>query len=313
MTNPSLTPGLTRRRLGRTDLEVTFLGFGALEIGRDWGLGDADAIRKPDGETAATVLHAVLDLGINLIDTASAYHYSEERIGNTLATRRGEYVLASKCGEANNADMSGTYYDFSYGAVSRSIDNSLRLLNTDTIDLMQIHFGPDPEKTINDGETVAAMMDARQAGKIRYLGASISGDLALRCIESNDFDVMQLGYSLLDRGDAQAVRLCRENDIGVLIRSGLGGGLLTPKVLKADVKIPPAQRKKIRELLALVDNDGQGLTALALRYLYDNPGISSVLLGTKNIHHLENGFELLKRGLEFPESVVNSANVIAES
>lgn len=81
--------GLEKRRIPRMGMDLTFIGFGALEIGRDWGLGDADEKRRPDDEAAGEVLRAVLDLGINLIDTASAYHRSEERIGRTIAGRRG--------------------------------------------------------------------------------------------------------------------------------------------------------------------------------------------------------------------------------
>lgn len=92
------------------------------------------------------------DLGINVLDTASAYLLSEERIGNAVADRRSEYFLASKCGEYSNYEEQTTGYDFSYGAVSASIDNSLKLLQTDVIDLMQIHFGPDQQKVIDDGE-----------------------------------------------------------------------------------------------------------------------------------------------------------------
>ena len=92
---------LTKRYIPRMDTEVTFLGFGALEIGRNWGLGDDK--ERPEEEVAGQVLNTVLDLGINLIDTASAYHRSEERIGKYVSGRRNEYVLATKCGEHSQA------------------------------------------------------------------------------------------------------------------------------------------------------------------------------------------------------------------
>ena len=92
---------LEQRPVGNTGLAVTLLGFGALEIGRDWGLGDAARRQRPAEADACTVLHAALDLGITLIDTASAYHRSEERIGRCLAGERERYVLATKCGEHN--------------------------------------------------------------------------------------------------------------------------------------------------------------------------------------------------------------------
>lgn len=286
-------------------MDVTFIGFGALEIGRDWGLGDADEKRRPDDEAAGEVLRAVLDLGINLIDTASAYHRSEERIGRTIAGRRGEYVLASKCGE--HSDEPRTFYDFSYAGISASIDRSLRLLQTDVIDLMQIHFGPDPEGVLDRGETVAAMKDAQRAGKVRFLGASIDGALATRCIESGDFDVMQLGYSLVAQGNTENIRLARSKGIGVLVRSGLAAGALTSRVIP-HLNDEVRHIDKVRKLLALVGGDGDALTSLALNFLYENDGISSVLVGSKRVAHVKANLDLLERPVD-PEVMAQAIEI----
>ena len=253
---------LTKRYIPRMDTEVTFLGFGALEIGRNWGLGDDQA--RPEEEVAGQVLNTVLDLGINLIDTASAYHRSEERIGKYVSGRRNEYVLATKCGEHSSEPT--TYYDFSYEGVSQSIDRSLKLLNTDVIDLIQIHFGPDSEGTLDRGETLRAMKDAQKAGKVRYLGASIDGDLAKRCIMMGDFDVMQMGYNLFHQANAENIRLCKERGMGVLIRSGLGNGLLTPRVAQNLDRLGAHDRAKAEKLLKLVEGDTELLTALGLHF-----------------------------------------------
>jgi aryl-alcohol dehydrogenase-like predicted oxidoreductase len=271
----------TTRKLGRTGHEVTLIGFGALEIGRNWGIGtDADRL-KPAPDEAGQVLNGVLDLGINLIDTASAYHYSEERIGHYLATRRSEYLLTSKCGEHTGPNET-CYYDFSYQAVTDSIDQSLRLLQTDRIDVMQIHFGPDPEQVLDAGETVRAMLDAQEAGKIRHLGASAPNHLALRCVEMGVFDVIQVAYSLLDRSAEPAIALAQERGVGVLIRSGFGGGLLTPRVLKRPDLLP-----KVLPYLDLLGGDASRLPALALAFLKRNPGVSSVLAGSKQLEHVQ--------------------------
>ena len=162
--------GLEKRMLGKTGAKVTFIGFGALEIGRDWGLGDSAEKKRPEEEDAGKVLNAVLDLGINMVDTARAYFKSEERIGKYISQRRREYFLATKCGEHSTEPTN--YYDFSYKAVKDSIDLSLQLLNTKYVDLIQIHFGPDPQKVLDSGETVKAMKDAKAEGKTRFIGAS---------------------------------------------------------------------------------------------------------------------------------------------
>ena len=288
--------GLEKRPLGNSDYRATFLGFGALEIGRNWGLGSGSEVERPSQEIAGQVLNAVLDLGINLIDTASAYHASEERIGLYIADRRQEYILASKCGEHSREPR--TYYDFSYQAIADSIDRSLELLQTDQIDLMQIHFGPDPAKVLDDGETVAAMKDAQKAGKVVLLGASIGGDIARRCIESGDFQVMQLGYSLLNRRDEALVNLCGERGIGVLIRGGLGAGRLTPRVLPHLDGMDEGTKTKITALIELLDGDANKLVALALRFLYRNPNVTSVLAGSKNAAHVRSNLEMLELDLD---------------
>ncbi len=286
--------GLEWRSSDRLEQKVTFIGFGGLEIGRDWGIGK-DTVR-PQEEEAARVLNAVLDAGINLIDTASAYHRSEERIGKFISARRGEYVLASKCGEHNKEP--GTYYDFSYEAVRKSIDNSLKLLDTDCIDVMQIHFGPNAKGVLDKGETLAAMRDAKKEGKIKKLGASIDGRLAERCIVSGDFDVVQLDYNLANQRNKRNIRLAQERGIAVLVRSGLGKGLFTPRVLQKKLWLNVPLAIKIDKLLKLVDGDMQTYMAIALQFLYAEPGITSVLLGSKKAEHVQSNLQLLERPVD---------------
>ncbi len=273
---------LPRRILGRTGLSVTALGFGALEIGRDWGIGPAEGKSRPDEAEAGAVLNAVLDAGINLVDSARAYHRSEERIGASIAARRGEYVLATKCGE--HSDEPRTYYDYSHGAIGKSIDTSLRMLKTDVIDVLEIHFGPEPGKVLDDGETVRAMKDAREAGKVRWLGASIDGDLLARCIDSGDFDVVQVGYSLLNPSQAENIKRAKDADVGVVVRSGLGGGWLTARVHKTAANERP---KAVNALLDLCGGDAGRLTKLAVDFLLRDKGVTSILYGTKSVAHLK--------------------------
>ncbi len=279
---------LEKRALGRTGFDCTLLGFGALEIGRDWGFGTEEMRRKPGEAEATPVLNRVLDLGVNLIDTARAYHRSEERIGASIAHRRSEYFLATKCGE--HSDEPRTYYDFSYDAIARSIDLSRSLLQTDVIDLIQIHFGPDPTRVLDDGETVKAMKEAREAGKVRWLGASPGNELLDRCIESGDFDVLQVGFNLLHQDAAPLIQKACDRGIGILIRSGLGMGWLTGRALTAPRSEWPTTVSKLMEL---VSGDSAMLHRLALAYLKSQTGISSILVGTKNIAHLEQNADML--------------------
>ncbi len=294
------------RKLGRTNLEVTFIGFGALEIGRDWGIG-GDTTR-PAAEDAGKLLNGVLDLGINLIDTASAYHKSEERIGKYISHRRNEFVLASKCGE--HSQEPETYYDFSYKAVKASIDKSLRQLQTDVIDIMQIHFGPDPEKVLRQGETLGAMQDAQKEGKIRFLGASPPAHFIEACIREEAFQVLQVGYNLLNREAENAIQKAHQAGMAVFIRSGFAGGFLTPRVKAVLEKEENPELKKIRELLRVLDGKFEWLPALALQFLYRNPNITSVLMGTKSAEHLNQDLRLLS--IELPGNVWKKLEEISE-
>ncbi len=291
-----MAKGLEKRILGNTGAAVTFLGFGALEIGRDWGLGSPEERKRPEDEEADDTLNSVLDLGINLIDTARAYHRSEERIGRYISHRRNEYFLASKCGE--HSTEPSTYYDFSYEAVKSSIDLSLKTLKTDCIDLMQIHFGPEPERVLETGETLKAMQDARDQGKVKFLGASIYGQVAKDCIESGAFDVMQLDYSLLNTKDAELIELCGHKKMGVLLRGGLGYGRLTPRVMAHLDKETPSNHKKVKAFLELLGGDAQKLPALALLFIYENSYITSVLAGTRTASHVRTNINLLEESLD---------------
>lgn len=284
---------IERRALGATGLNVTLVGLGALEIGRDWGIGEGPARARPDESGAAEVLNAALDARINLIDTASAYHRSEERIGKSIPHRRSEYVLASKCGEHN--DEPNTFYDYSYKAIRESIKRSRDLLKTDVIDVMQIHFGPDPQKVLDDGECVRAMKDAREAGEIKHLGASINGDVLRRGIDSGDFQVVQVGYSLLDQTDGELITRAQDRGIGVLIRSGFAGGWLTSRITTAPRdKRPP----KAQALLDLCGADATKLYSLALHFLARHAGISSILVGTKSVKNLQQAVKLIGQPIE---------------
>jgi aryl-alcohol dehydrogenase-like predicted oxidoreductase len=278
---------IPKRALGRTGLQTTLIGFGALEIGRDWGVGSTQDRMRPDESAATETLRCILGLGVNLVDTASAYHRSEERVGMSLRDRRSDYILATKCGEHNREP--DTYYDFSHGAIRESIRLSLRLLQTQVIDLLQIHFGPDPDRVLDDGGCVRAMKEARDAGLVRFLGASVNGSVLDRCIDSGDFDVVQVGYSLLNRNDEERIARAKARGIGVLIRSGLGGGWLTSHALRKPREERPAG---VNSLFDLCGGNAELVTALALHFVARNEGVSSILIGSKSCENVQTAVRL---------------------
>jgi aryl-alcohol dehydrogenase-like predicted oxidoreductase len=272
-----------KRRLGRTGLMVSEIGLGALEIGRDWGIVAGD-LGKPHEEEAIRVLEHATRLGINLIDSARAYVLSEERIGRALASgrlRRDQIILTTKAGEHFD-EKTGSVYDYSYEAILLSLEESLDLLHVPYVDLMQIHSAP--LEAVRSGEAIRALQDSRKAGKCRYVGASFEDDQAcLEAIATGDYDTIQVNYNLLERASAEPlIAAAGRADVGVLIKQPLARGLLTSKYVHA----PAAERERVAPYLFL-QREGQTLSDGALRFVLSNPGVHSVLCGSKRPEHLE--------------------------
>ena len=155
------------RRLGRTNLQVSEISLGTVELGMDYGIPAQGAHRRPSGADAARLLNRALDLGVNLIDTAQAYGESEVIIGQALKSRRDEYILATKIGSLSWEGYTGAALR---KRVEASITESLGALQTDIIDLLYIHNAT-PE-LIQQGEIVEIMERVRQAGHARFIGRS---------------------------------------------------------------------------------------------------------------------------------------------
>lgn len=284
------TLSLPRRPLGRTGLQVSEIGFGALEIGRDWA---PDV--NPDGshrhltfEEAERVLHGILDLGINLIDTAPAYWHSEEYIGRALAGRRDDYVLATKVGEHCDPE-NGSRYDYSYEATLEFIDRSLKRLRTDRIDLIQIHSAS--MEVLERGETLRAMEQARQAGKVRSIGMSGHVAECLRAVELGGYDSVQVPYNLVNRqAEERLLPLALERGVGVLVMRPLAGGKLTDKCDRlADRSLCEAIRGF--ETAAGAQPETGTLAGLALAYILAHPAVTSLLVGTRRLDAVKANIE----------------------
>jgi aryl-alcohol dehydrogenase-like predicted oxidoreductase len=279
---------MQHRRLGRTGLDVTDIGFGALEIGRPWGIRSAeDPGLPPSIEEVARLMNRVLDLGINFIDTAAAYEDSEERIGRTIPHRRGEYYLATKFGERFRTGE-GSHYDFSAQGAERFLEESLRLLKTDYVDLWQIHCGANDLETVTSEETMGAMVRAKEAGKTRFLGVSPgSVEAAMATIASGVYDTLQLTYNVYDRVMAQEVLpAAKAAGVGVIVKWPLGGGTLTSKYERLGES--QAERKAdMARVRAVAERHGMTLPDLALRFLLSNDAVSTIIAGTRSIEHLE--------------------------
>ncbi|MDQ2742685.1 MAG: aldo/keto reductase [Chloroflexota bacterium] len=266
---------MQRRRLGRTDLDVSEIGLGALEIGRDWGIRDADFGRPPEHDAIA-LIHAALDLGINFIDTAPAYQLSEERIGKALQGHRQEVYLATKVGEHYDNER-GFWYDYGEAAVRASVEQSLRRLRTDMVDILQIHSAS--ADLIQQGETYEALKRLQDAGHVRFLGMSGDLEAARAAIEHGGFDTVQIVYNIFNQDAATSLLpLARSRDIGVVVMAPLGHGALTSKHEHLDPEQPEYRLVKQADFLVRPE---QTLAQAALRFVLQQDAVSTIIAGTR--------------------------------
>lgn len=282
------------RKLGRTGLDVSVLGFGALEIGRNWPnwRKDLPDFSRPNETDAIKIIHSAIEQGINFFDTAPAYFESELILGKAFKYKRKEVLIASKCGEWYDGEKS--VYNYSYAETKKFVENSLKLLQTDYLDLLQIHSAN--ADIIRNGETLSAMKDLQKEGKVRFLGLSSDfEDAALLAIESNEFDSIQISYNALNLAMEKMVfPQSEKKNIGIIIKDGMARGMLSPK--HSDV-VEPRQIEKINDLIEIAIKNNLTLSELAILYVISSPVVSSVIIGTKKMEHLNSNVAALHRPL----------------
>ena len=279
-------PELPRRTLGRTGLEVTTLGYGAMEM-RGGGYGPAVT-----DEEADSVLNAVLDSGINFIDTSIDYGLSEERIGKYISGRRSEYYLATKCGcLPNGGDHIHTAENIRTG-----VENSLRLMKTDYLDLVQFHRS----LTKSEFETQGALQELlklRDEGKVRFLGVSGTLPNLHEQIDMGVFDAFQIPYSAVQREHEDVIAKASAAGAGIIIRGGAARGAPSDWENRRYYMLPGTQMQdrwneaKLDDLL-----DGMSRIEFTLRFTLSNPDLDTTIVGTRNLDHLRDNIEYAMRG-----------------
>jgi len=274
------------RKLGSAGPKVSAIGFGAWAMGgRGWGEVD-------DKETIAAVQRSI-ELGATFVDTAEVYGdgHSEELIGRALQGRRDEVFLATKVGG----------FDLSRRHITEAIDNSLRRLQTDYVDLYQLHW-PDEKTPVED--SMRAMDDLVTAGKVRYVGVSnFDTPLLRRCLSVRHVDSLQPVYSMLDRDiERDILPFCQQHGIGVVVYSPMAKGLLTGKYTPdatfpaADVRAddPLFQGTRFQRNLDVVERlrgvaQAHGVTVaqVALNWTLQHPAVTVAIAGAKRPGQVE--------------------------
>jgi aryl-alcohol dehydrogenase-like predicted oxidoreductase len=286
---------IERRPLGRTGTEVTILGYGAMELrGQPRGPAITD-------EAAGQMLSAVLDAGINLIDTSVDYGRSEELIGRYLGHRRDEYFLASKCGcplDLPTGTPPPYPHDYRPPNVRAGVEQSLRRLGTDRLDLVQVHMSPSRDQLEQD-QTIGTLQSLRDEGKVRFIGMSgilpnLPDHLAMGV-----FDVFQIPYSALQREHEELISAAAAAGAGTLIRGGAARGTLAADKTgqPGPIGLPHGAGQE-RWAAAGLDGllDGMSRMEFVLRFTLSHPGLSSTIVGTANPEHLRANLAMAGRG-----------------
>jgi aryl-alcohol dehydrogenase-like predicted oxidoreductase len=291
------------RTLGRTGLQVSALALGTVELGLDYGIAAPGDFGRPDEAEAIRLVHAAIDAGITLIDTARAYGTSEEVLGKALAGRRPAVVLASK---ARTTDDNGVtlHGESLRRALHQSLDESLRQLQTDYLDLWQLH-SIDADLLAQADLVAEVFADERRAGRIRSAGASTYGaDLPLAAITAGCFDAIQITYSVLDQRLADRVLpAAAERGVGIVARSILLKGALTQRADHLPERLAPL-RDRSRRFRALVAEAGLPLSPVqvAVAFGLAQPQIHAVLVGVRSEWELREDLGAL--GTALPEGLL---------
>lgn len=278
---------LERRRFGKTDMQVTVLGFGGAEIG----------FQQTGQATVERLLNSALDAGLNVIDTAECYAGSEEAIGSAASGRRKEFYLFTKAGHMDQGAKGWTS-----DSIERSIDRSLQRLKTDHVDLVQLHScGKD---TLEKGECIDALEKAKKAGKTRYIGYSGDSAAALYAVETGRFDALQTSTSIADQEGIELVLpKAREREMGVIAKRPIAnaawrhmddpkGNTYAQRLQRLEYPFTKGERRD--------DSGPDGAAGVALRFTLSTPGVDVAIVGTTKPERWKQNADLLRQGGPLP-------------
>jgi aryl-alcohol dehydrogenase-like predicted oxidoreductase len=242
---------------------------------------------------AETILNAVLDAGINYIDTSIDYGLSEERIGRYISHRRSEYYLASKCGCLVGAPAAPRgqrgQHVFTRDNIVAGVEQSLARMKTDHLDVVQFHSSPSKE-TLEENGALEALLELRDAGKVRFVGMSGTLPQLRDHIAMGVFDVFQIPYSAVEREHEAAMATASQKGAGIVIRGGAAKGAPT-EGKQAGLQWERWRRARLDDLLG-----GMSPMEFILRFTFTNPDLDTTIVGTVNPAHLKSNLDILQQG-----------------
>lgn len=292
------------RRLGNTDLAISVLGYGASPLGNEF-----EEIDATEGERA---VHTAIDRGVNFFDTSPYYGrtLSEERLGKALGAKRKDIVLATKCGRYD-IDK----FDFSAQRVRRSIEESLRRLRTDYIDVFQMHDIEFVSREQVIDEALPAAREMQQQGKCRYVGITALPLGILKDVASRsrvDSILSYARYNLMVRDLDDVLRpFCEENGIGMINASPLHLRILTERGAPEWHAAAPEVKEAGAKIAALCRSAGVDVADAALRFCFDYPYCASTLVGMSKTRHVRKNLAVFDS--EMPPDLLPRIDALVES
>jgi aryl-alcohol dehydrogenase-like predicted oxidoreductase len=273
---------MEKRTLGKTGMDVTVLGFGGAEIG----------FRDVPSETVDRLINGALDAGLNVIDTAECYPGGEEKVGQAVSHRRSEYFLFTKCGHDGVSMAKGDHWNPKM--MADSVDRSLKRLQTDYVDLLQLHSCT--EEQLRQGDVIEVVRCARDYGKTRFIGYSGDGRAALHAVESGIFDTLQISVSIADQeGIDLVLPSAKARGIGVIAKRPIANA-----IWKESSKPDPyyqAYWDRFQKLdYDFLKADLPQAVSTALRFTLSAEGVHTAIVGTTNPDRWRQNAELLKAG-----------------
>ncbi|MDP6688618.1 MAG: aldo/keto reductase [Alphaproteobacteria bacterium] len=278
---------MQRRSFGKTDFEVSLLGFGGAPVG----------FLETEQREVAELLNNLLDQGVNLIDTAAGYDGSEEMIGKTIGQRRDEYILVSKCGRA----MDGVAGEaWSGEVIENTLDRALKRLQTDHLDVMLLHSCE--LEVLQRGEAVGALVKAREAGKIRHLGYAGDNEAAAYAATLDDVAVIETSISICDQANVAAVLApCQENNVGTIAKRSIANAAWKDVSEQRGMYVNYAATYSQRLATMAITPEDLGYAAdawpeIALRFTLSQPGLSCAIVGTTKASHVATNLAAAAKG-----------------
>jgi aryl-alcohol dehydrogenase-like predicted oxidoreductase len=281
---------MDQRQFGKTDMRVSVLGFGGAEIG----------FEQASIEDVKKLLDRALDAGLNVVDTAECYLASEELIGEAVSHRRHEFHLFTKCGHPQTPGVG----DWRPESLLSTITRSLTRLNTDRVDLVQLHSCSEEE--LRKGDVIAALQTARERGYTRYIGYSGDGRAARYAVVCGAFDTLQTSVSIADQEAIDmTIPLARDAQMGVIAKRPIANAAWKSGQPPANEYHRPYWERLKKLDYDFLKNDPKAAVSTALRFTLCVPGVHTAIVGTKNPGRWQENAELLTAG-PLPEATIEA-------